>query len=72
MERYDLNKSMCEEFFGGELEVTVEPDYNQRSDARRQKECLYRTLQRQTKRISRIKEMVLKMDEFCRINKTCS
>ena len=41
METHDLNKSMCEELFGGELEVTVEPDYNQRSDARRQKDCLY-------------------------------
>ena len=41
METHDLNKSMCEVLFGGELEVTVEPDYNQRSDARRQKDCLY-------------------------------
>ena len=40
MERKDLNKSMCEEMFQEELEVTVESDYSQRSDARRQKDCL--------------------------------
>ena len=34
MEKNDLNKSMCEEFFGGELEASVEPNYNRRSDAR--------------------------------------
>ena len=37
MKRNDLNKSMCEEWFGAKLEVTVEPNYSQSSDARRTK-----------------------------------
>ena len=28
MKKNDLNKSMCEEVFGREFEVTVEPDYS--------------------------------------------
>ena len=53
---------MCEELFGGELEVTVEPDYSQISDARRQKDYLYGTFQMQIKCISRIEKIVQKMD----------
>ena len=40
MEKNDLNKSMCEEFSGGKLEVTVVPNCYVKSDARRQKNCL--------------------------------
>ena len=69
MEKNDLNKSMCEELFSGKLEVTVVPDCYEKSDARRQKNCLYGTLQYATKRISTIEEMVQKIDEFCRIKK---
>ena len=58
---------MCEELFRGKLEVRVLPDYSQRSDARRQNDCLYGTLQMQMKRISKIEEMIQKMDKFCRI-----
>ena len=58
MEKNDLNKSMCEELFGGKLEVTVVPDCYKKSDARRQKNCLYGTLQNAVQRISTIEEMV--------------
>ena len=34
MKRNDLNISIYEKFFGGELEASVEPNYNRRSDAR--------------------------------------
>ena len=71
MEENDLNKSMCEELFGGKLEVTVVPDCYEKSDARRQKNCLYGTLQNAMKRISTIEEMVQKMEEFCRLKNTC-
>ena len=69
MERNNLNKSMCEKFFGGKLEVSVVPNCFAKSDARWQKDCLYETLQIAMKRISTIEEMVQKMDEFCRIKK---
>ena len=69
MEKNDLNKSMCEELFGGKLKVTVVPDCFEKSDARRPKNCLYGTLQIAMKRIFTIEEMVQKMDEFCRIKK---
>ena len=69
MEKNNLNKSMCEELFRGKLEVTVVPDCFEKSDARRKKNCLYGTLQMAIKHISVIKEMVQKMDEFCRIKK---
>ena len=64
IEKNDLNKSMCEELFGGKLEVTVVPDCYEKSDARRQKNCLYGTLPNSMKRIFTIKEMVQKMDKF--------
>ena len=69
MEENDLNKSMCEGLFGGKLEVIVVSACYEKSEARRQKNCLYGTLQNAMKRISTIEEMVQKMDEFCRINK---
>ena len=69
MEQNDLNKSICKESFGGKLEVTVVPDCFGKSDARRQKNCPYGTLQIAMKRISTNEEMVQKMDEFCRIKK---
>ena len=40
METNNLNKSMCEDLFGGKYEVTVESDYIQKSNTRRQKDCL--------------------------------
>ena len=69
MEKNYLNKSMCEESFGGKLEITVVPDGYEKSDARRQKKCLYGTLQNAMKRIPTIEEMAQKMDESCRIKK---
>ena len=36
---------MCEELFGGKLEVTVVPDCFEQSDASWQKNCLYGMLQ---------------------------
>ena len=54
MEKNDLNKSMCKELFGEELEVTVVPDCFEKSDARRQKNYLCGTLQIAMKRISTI------------------
>ena len=63
---------MCKELFGGELKVTVKSDYSQRSDARRQRDCLHGTLQSSMERISRIKAMVGNMDAFCRIKRTFS
>ena len=69
MERNDSNKSMCEELFGGKLEVTVEPVYSKRSNARREKDCLYRTLQIAMKRVPTTTEMILKMDQLCRMEK---
>ena len=72
MKKNDLNKSMCEELFGEKLEVQVVPDYYEKFDARRQKNCLYGTLQNAMKRISTIEEMVQKMDEFCRMKKKSS
>ena len=72
MEKNNFNTSMCEELFGGMLEITVVPDCFRKSDARRYKNCLYGTLQIVMKRISTFEEMVQKMDEFCRIKKTCS
>ena len=39
MEKNDLNKSMCEELFGGKLEVTLVPDCFEKSEARQQKNC---------------------------------
>ena len=71
MEKNDLKTSTCEELFGGKLEVTVVPDCYEKSDVRRQKNCLYGTLQNAMKLISTIEEMVQKMNEFCRIKKTC-
>ena len=67
LEKNDLNKSMCEELFGGKLEVTVVPDCFEKSDTRQQKNCLYGTLQIAMKCISTIEEMVQKMDKICRI-----
>ena len=58
MEKNNLNKSMCEELFGGKLKVTVVPNCFEESDARRQKNCLYGTFQIAMKRISTIEEMV--------------
>ena len=69
MEKNDLNKSMCEESFGGNSEVTVVPDCYEKSDARQQKNCLYGTLQNAMNRISTMEKMIQKMDEFCRIKK---
>ena len=63
---------MCEELFGGKLKVTVAPDCFEKSEARWQKNCLYRTLHIAMQRIFTIEEMVQKMDEFRRIKKTCS
>ena len=37
MERNDLNRSMCEELFGGKMEETAVSDYFKKSDARPQK-----------------------------------
>ena len=71
MDKNELNKCMCEELFGGMLEVTVLPNCFEKSNARWQKKCLYETLQIAMKRISTIEEMVQKMDEFCRIKKPC-
>ena len=39
MKRNDLNENMCEKLFGGELKVTVEPDYSRISDARQKRDC---------------------------------
>ena len=72
LEKNDSNKTMCEELFGGKFEVKVVPDCFRMSDTRRQKHCLYGTLQIAMKRISAIEEIVHKMDEFYRIKKTCS
>ena len=72
MEKNDLNQSMCEELFGGKLEVTVVCDCFEKSEAKWQKNSLYGTHQIKMKRISTIEEMVQKMDEFCRMKKTCS
>ena len=72
MEKNDLNKSMCEELFGGNLEVTLVPDCSEKSEARQQKYCLYGSLQIAMNRISTVEEMVQKMDEFCGIKMTCS
>ena len=69
MEKNNLNASMCEELFGEKLELMVMSDCFEKSDARRQKNCLYGTLQIAMKRISTIEEIVQKMDEFCRIKK---
>ena len=41
MEKNDSNKSMCEELYGGKLEVTVVPNCFEKSDTRRQKNGLY-------------------------------
>ena len=72
MEKNDLNKSMCEELFGEKSEVTVVSNCFEKSDARWQKNCRYGTLQITMKRICIIEAMVHKMDEFCRMKKTCS
>ena len=72
MERNYFNKRTCRELFGGKLELAAEPDYSERCDARRQKDCLHGMLQIVIKRISAIEEIVQKMDEFCRIKRTCS
>ena len=72
MEKKDLYKSMCEELFGGKLEVTMEPDYSERSDVRRQKDCLYGMLQIVIKRISTIEEMLQKMEDYYRIKQHIS
>ena len=72
MKRKDLNKSMCEELIGKEFKITVKPDYSQRSDAGRQRDCLYGTLQSSMERLSRIKAIVGEMDTSCRTKKTCS
>ena len=69
MEKNDLNKRMCEELFGGKMEVTVMPHCYEKSDARRQKNCLYWILQNAMKSISTIEEMVQKVDEFCRMKR---
>ena len=66
MEKNNLNKSMCEELFGGKLEITVVSDFSGKSDARRQKNCLYETLQIAMK-LATIEKMVQKIDEFFRI-----
>ena len=68
-EKHDLNKSKCEELFEGKLEVTVVPDCFEKSDARRQNNCQYGTLQIAMKCISTIDKMVQKMDGFFRIKK---
>ena len=69
MERNDLNKSICEELFGGKLEVAAESDYSQRSNARQQKDCLYGTFQMQMKLTSRVEEIVQNIHEFCKIKR---
>ena len=58
LQKNDLIKSMCEELFGGKLELTVVPDCFEKSDTRQQKNFLYGTLQIAMKRISTIEEMV--------------
>ena len=63
---------MCEELFGGKLEVTVVLDCFEKSDSRRQKNCLYGTLQIAMKRISTVDEIVQKWMNFAGRKKTCS
>ena len=43
MEFQKLNKSMCEELFGGELDVTEDPGENipDKSQARQHQDCLH-------------------------------
>ena len=69
MVKNNLNKNICEELFVEKIKVTVVPDCFEKSDARRQKNCLYRTLQIAMKRISTKNKMVQKNDKFWRVKK---
>ena len=59
-----LNKSFCEEIFGGELDVTEKPD-GEKCQARQHKDVLKKGYQKEILMIAKIEEIFEKKQNFC-------
>lgn len=62
---YILEKSLCEKEFGGELDVTEEPDTSRRSEARGHKQGFQRTMEKESLLLYKLETILRKMEDFC-------
>ena len=68
MKNNQLNKSLYEEIFGGELEVTEEYEV-EKSQASQYKDTLWEIAAKEVKMIQRITQILEGMEDFCRSKK---
>ena len=66
-----LNKSMCEELFGGELDVTEEPgeDMPEKSQARQHRDWLHQLNEKDWYSLQKVMDTLKEMEKFCKTKK---
>ena len=72
MEHFNLNKTMCEEIFGGELDVTEETPYpfeTDKSQVRQYRNWLHQRNEQQLEILSKVESALEKMENFSRSKK---
>ena len=66
MEKQNLNTSMCEELFEGELDVVEVPDDCEKSQARRHRNWLHQLNERDCYSLQKVMDTLKRMEDFCR------
>ena len=71
MELQKLNKSMCEELFGGELDVTEKPgeDIPEKSQSRQYRDWLHQLNEKDLCSLKKKMDTLKKMEKFCKTKK---
>ena len=69
MEKQNLNNSMCEELFGGELDVVEVPDDCEKSQARQHRNWLHQLNKRDLCSLQNVMDTLKRMEDFCRMKK---
>ena len=66
-----LNKSMCEEMFGGEMDVVEVPDElnNEKSEARQHRDWLHDLHNRDMEKLRKVISTLMKMESFLETKK---
>ena len=68
MELQKLNKSMCEDLFGGELDVTEESgeDMPEKSQAKQHRDWLHQLNEKDWCSLQKVKDTLKEMEKFCK------
>ena len=72
IEMKNLNKSVCEKLFGGELDVTektLDPFESDKSQVRQYRDWLHERNEKQLELLQKAESALEKMENFCRIKK---